>query len=84
MRKTWIFLLTRFSYYDTFCSRMNIVNNAKVATLQCAFPKLTEANQQYVLGVAEGLKYAQSKPGEIPEKKPPQDSGQRRGTGGSL
>ena len=27
--------------------------------MQCTFPKLTEANQQYVLGLAEGLKLAQ-------------------------
>ncbi|MCL1932063.1 MAG: hypothetical protein FWF55_09625 [Treponema sp.] len=31
----------------------------KLAQLQCTFPKLTEANQHYVLGLAEGLKRAQ-------------------------
>jgi len=36
---------------------MNI--NGKLAQLQCTFPKLTEANQHYVLGLAEGLKRAQ-------------------------
>ena len=36
---------------------MNI--DRKLAQLQCTFPKLTEANQQYVLGLAEGLKTAQ-------------------------
>jgi hypothetical protein len=56
---------------------MSIVNNTKLDKLQCTFPKLTEANQQYVLGVAEGLKYAQNKAGGNPEKKPSQDNGQR-------
>jgi len=36
---------------------MNISN--KLEKLQCAFPKLTEANQYYMLGLAEGLKRAQ-------------------------
>jgi hypothetical protein len=36
---------------------MNI--NGKLAQLQCTFPKLTEVNQHYVLGLAEGLKRAQ-------------------------
>jgi len=34
-------------------------NLLKLEKLQCTFPKLTEANQQYVLGLAEGLKRAQ-------------------------
>jgi len=38
--------------------------NKKQEKLQCTFPKLTEANQQYVLGLAEGLKRAQSGKGE--------------------
>jgi len=37
--------------------RMKI--DRKLAQLQCTFPKLTEVNQQYVLGLAEGLKRAQ-------------------------
>jgi len=37
---------------------MNIGN--RLEKLQCTFPKLTEANQQYVLGLAEGLKQAQN------------------------
>jgi len=32
----------------------------KLEKLQCTFPKLTEANQHYVLGLAEGLKRAQN------------------------
>ena len=36
------------------------MSNEKLEHLKCAFPKLTEANQQYMLGVAEGLKYAQN------------------------
>jgi len=32
----------------------------KQEKLQCTFPKLTEANQQYVLGLAEGLRQAQN------------------------
>jgi len=35
-------------------------NGEKLEKLQCTFPKLTEANQQYVLGLAEGLKRAQN------------------------
>jgi len=41
----------------------------KLAQLQCTFPKLTEANQHYVLGLAEGLKRAQEgKVGEQPKE----------------
>jgi len=40
-------------------------NGNKLEKLQCTFPKLTEANQHYVLGLTEGLKRAQgSKVGE--------------------
>jgi hypothetical protein len=41
---------------------MNI--DGKLAQLQCTFPKLTEANQHYVLGLAEGLKQAQNDRGK--------------------
>jgi len=34
-------------------------NITKLAQLQCTFPKLTEVNQHYVLGLAEGLKRTQ-------------------------
>jgi hypothetical protein len=45
---------------------MNI--DGKLAQLQCTFPKLTEANQHYVLGLAEGLKRAQGgRPTEQPK-----------------
>jgi len=37
---------------------MSLAN--KLKKLQCTFPKLTEANQYYVLGLAEGLKRAQN------------------------
>jgi len=37
-----------------------MANSTKVDHLKTTFPKLTEANQQYVLGLAEGLKQAQS------------------------
>jgi hypothetical protein len=41
------------------------IETIKLAQLQCTFPKLTEANQHYVLGLAEGLKQAQKgRPGE--------------------
>jgi hypothetical protein len=43
---------------------MNI--NGKLEKLQCTFPKLTEANQHYVLGLAEGLKRAQK--GKVGER----------------
>jgi hypothetical protein len=58
-----------------------MMNHGKLEQLRCTFPKLTETNQQYVLGVAEGLKFAQNRPGESPEKRPPllRDSGQRSG-----
>ena len=36
-------------------------NNVKLERLKCTFPKLTEANQHYILGIAAGLKYAQKK-----------------------
>jgi hypothetical protein len=56
---------------------MNTFNSTRLAKLQCTFPKLTEEDQQYVFGLAEGLRYAQNKSGEIPEKKSSQDSRQR-------
>jgi hypothetical protein len=34
--------------------------NDNIAQLQYTFPKLTEVNQHYVLGFAEGLKRAQN------------------------
>jgi hypothetical protein len=40
-----------------------------IEKLCCSFPRLTEANQQYVLGLAEGLKKAQNnRPEEQPQK----------------
>jgi len=39
---------------------MGIVNIGTVEKLRRTFPILTEANQQYVLGLAEGLKKAQN------------------------
>ena len=39
---------------------MSFENTASVEKLTCTFPKLTEANQQYILGLAEGLKKAQN------------------------
>jgi len=42
------------------------IENIKLEKLQCTFPKLTEVNQHYVLGLAEGLKWAQKgKVGEM-------------------
>lgn len=38
-----------------------MINQLNLEHLQSAFPKLTEANQHYVLGLAEGLKHAQGK-----------------------
>jgi TolB-like protein len=40
--------------------------NEKLEKLQSAFPKLTEENQQYVLGLAEGLKRSQE--GNVEER----------------
>jgi hypothetical protein len=42
------------------------IETIKLTQLQCTFPKLTEANQHYVLGLAEGLKRAQG--GKVGEK----------------
>jgi len=44
---------------------MNI-ENIKLEKLQCTFPKLTEVNQHYMMGLAEGLKRAQN--GKVGEK----------------
>jgi len=33
----------------------------KLEQLQCTFPKLTDVNQHYVLGLTTGLKYVQDK-----------------------
>jgi hypothetical protein len=54
-----------------------VINHVTLEQLHCTFPKLTEANQQYVLGVAEGLRYAQDKERGIPEKRSLQARGQR-------
>jgi hypothetical protein len=54
-----------------------LINHVKLEQMQHTFPKLTEANQQYVLGLTEGLRYAQNKAGGIPEKRPLRDSGKR-------
>jgi len=43
-------------------------NKGNLARLQCTFPKLTEVNQHYVLGLAEGLKRAQA--GQPAEQQP--------------
>lgn len=43
---------------------MVTVNNEKLVKLQCTFPKLTESNQQYMLGIAEGLKHVQNNGGK--------------------
>jgi hypothetical protein len=43
---------------------MSIENDTKLLKLQCTFPKLTEENQQYILGLAEGLKHAQGEIGK--------------------
>ena len=46
----------------------HMIINGKLEKLQCTFPKLTEANQQYVLGLVEGLKRAQNgRSGEQPK-----------------
>ena len=46
-------------YNTLVLEHMNI--SSKLDKLQSAFPRLSEANQQYMLGVAEGLKFAQEK-----------------------
>jgi hypothetical protein len=54
-----------------------MINHINLEQLQHTFPKLTEANQQYVLGLTEGIRYAQNKAGKIPEKKQLQNSRKR-------
>jgi len=51
--------LTCCSFYGIICSFMN-TDSLKLEKLQYNFPKLTEANQLFVLGFAEGLKQAQN------------------------
>ena len=41
-------------------------NNVRLERLQCTFPKLTEANQYFVMGIVVGLKYSQGKLVEAP------------------
>jgi len=41
----------------------------KLKHLQSAFPKLTETNQFYVLGLAEGFKYVQQSSGSAHQNK---------------
>ena len=41
--------------------RAYMMKYSKLIQLNCSFPKLTETNQVYVLGLVEGLKYAQKK-----------------------
>jgi len=47
--------------------------------LRCSFPRLTEANQQYVLGLAEGLKKAQNGRPEEQSKKGENESRKANG-----
>jgi hypothetical protein len=49
----------------------------KLEKLQCTFPKLTEVNQHYVLGLAEGLKRAQKGRTGEEAKAAKTDSGKR-------
>ncbi|MCL2269932.1 MAG: hypothetical protein FWC24_01180 [Treponema sp.] len=43
----------------------HIINNARLLHLQYTFPRLTETNQSFVLGLAEGLRQAQRKTGFV-------------------
>jgi heme/copper-type cytochrome/quinol oxidase subunit 2 len=47
---------------------MGNMNSDNLVKLQCTFPKLTDTNQQYVLGLAEGLKHAQEKIAKLQDK----------------
>ena len=49
-----------------------MINQLKLEHLQLTFLKLTESNQHYILGFAEGLKFAQVK--ENPPLKTPGSS----------
>ena len=51
----------------------------KLETLQCTFPKLTEMDQHYILGFAEGLKQAQNgKPAKQPKAEKPGSGKQKQ------
>ena len=45
---------------------MSIEKNVNLAKLQHSFPQLTDMNQQYMLGIAVGLKYVQENFKETP------------------
>ena len=47
-----------------------MTKNAQAEQLLQNFLRLTESNQQYVLGIAKGLKHAQEKLEEVSEKRP--------------
>ena len=53
--------------------------NNKLEKLQCTFPKLTEANQHYVLGLVEGLKQAQTSKQKSSQKEVKPDWGKQMG-----
>jgi hypothetical protein len=55
---------------------MSKTNNKVIEKLYSTFPKLTEANQQYVLGLAEGLKKAQI--GRLKEQSPKNENELRK------
>jgi hypothetical protein len=48
---------------------MGVINSDNLVKLQCTFPMLSELNQHYVLGLAEGLKQAQGKNVKLQDKK---------------
>jgi hypothetical protein len=58
-----------------------MINYAKLEQLQKNFPKLIQMNQQYILGVTEGLKYAQGNLGKPAENMSPDLTGQEEQTG---
>jgi len=61
--------LTNAQKHDKFRSYKSIVmRQSKLEHLQNKFPKLTEFNQFYILGLAEGFRQAQgSNPKEAPK-----------------
>jgi hypothetical protein len=62
----------------------HIMNYAKLEQLRKKFSRLTGVNQLYILGVSEGLKYAQSALGKPPEHKSRLPAGQEAENGGDL
>ena len=59
------------------CIEALVIIMVKLEQLQCTFPKLTDVNQHYILGLTTGLKYVQDK---FKEPSKPNKEGIRKGS----